>query len=138
MTEKKPALLRPEDLPVNDRGNGARTIPLVTRSCGSTSLINGMTEFAPGAKIGMHVHNCEESVLILEGIAVAEIDGTRYDLKSGDTTWIPPNVPHRFINESDSPMRIFWTYANINASRTMLETGIEQSIDDEHAKAKRV
>ncbi len=134
----KPAILRPDALPVNDRGNGARTIPLVTRGCGSTSMINGITAFDPGAKIGVHFHNCEESVMILEGEAVAEIDGTRHFLRTGDTTFIPPNVPHRFLNETDKPMRIFWIYADINASRTMVATGIEQTIDDEHEKAKRL
>ncbi|MBM3605833.1 MAG: cupin domain-containing protein, partial [Alphaproteobacteria bacterium] len=132
-----PAILRPDQLPVNDRGNGARTIPLVTRGCGSTSLINGITAFDPGAKIGVHFHNCEESVLILEGEAVAEIDGQRHQLKAGDTTWIPANVPHRFLNESQALMRIFWTYATVDATRTMVATGIEQTIDDEHEKAKR-
>jgi quercetin dioxygenase-like cupin family protein len=134
----KPAILRPDTLPVNDRGNGARTIPLVTRGCGSTSMINGITAFDPGAKIGVHFHNCEESVMILEGEAVAEIDGQRHHLKAGYTTFIPPNVPHRFLNESDKLMRIFWIYADINASRTMVATGIEQTIDDEHDKAKRL
>lgn len=133
----KAAILRPDDLPVNDRGNGARTIPLVSRKCGSTSLINGITAFDPGAKIGLHFHNCEESVLILEGEAVAEIDGQRHALRAGDTTWIPANVPHRFLNESDQMMRIFWTYATVDATRTMVATGIEQSIDDEHEKAIR-
>lgn len=131
------AILRPDALPVNDRGNGARTIPLVTRKCGSTSLINGITAFDPGAKIGLHFHNCEESVMILEGEAVAEIDGIRHALKAGDTTWIPANVPHRFLNESNALMRIFWTYATVDATRTMVATGIEQTIDDEHEKAKR-
>lgn len=132
-----PAILRPTELPVNDRGNGARTIPLVTRSCGSTSMINGITAFDPGAKIGLHFHNCEESVMILEGVAVAEIGSERHHLKAGDTTWIPANVPHRFLNESDAPMRIFWTYATVGATRTMVETGIQQTIDEEHEKAKR-
>jgi putative monooxygenase len=138
MTIKKAAILRPDDLPVNDRGNGARTIPLVTRKCGSTSLINGITAFEAGAKIGLHFHNCEETVLILEGEAIAEIDGTRHHLKAGDTTWIPPNVPHRFLNEGDSLMRIFWTYADVNATRTMAATGMEQTIDEEHEKAKKL
>lgn len=138
MTDKTPAILRPDTLPVNDRGNGARTIPLVTRACGSTSLINGITAFDPGAKIGLHYHNCEESVLILEGEAIAEIGGTRHSLKAGDTTWIPANLPHRFLNETDAPMRIFWTYADIDATRTMVETGACQSIDEEHEKATRV
>lgn len=133
----QPAILRPDTLPVNDRGNGARTIPLVTRKCGSTSLINGITAFDPGARIGLHFHNCEESVMILEGEAVAEIDGIRHPLKAGDTTWIPANVPHRFLNESNALMRIFWTYATVDATRTMVATGIEQTIDDEHEKAKR-
>ncbi|MDC1398850.1 cupin domain-containing protein [Octadecabacter sp.] len=132
------AILKPDELPVNDRGNGARTIPLVTRKCGSTSMINGITAFDPGAKIGVHFHNCEESVMILEGEAIAEIDGVRHLLKAGDTTWIPSNMPHRFLNESSSLMRIFWTYADVNASRTMVESGIEQTIDEEHAKAKQI
>jgi len=131
---KNPAILRPDELPVNDRGNGARTIPLVTRKCGSTSLINGITAFDPGAAIGLHMHNCEESVMIIEGEAVAEIDGVRHPLKTGDTTWIPANVPHRFLNECDSPMRIFWTYARIDATRTMIATGETRTIDAEHAR----
>ena len=101
-------------------------------------MINGITAFDPGAKIGVHFHNCEESVMILEGEAVAEIDGQRHHLRAGDSTFIPPNVPHRFLNESDKLMRIFWIYADINASRTMVASGIEQTIDDEHEKAKRL
>lgn len=131
-------ILRPDQLPVNDRGNGACTIPLVTRKCGSTSMINGITAFEPGAKIGVHFHNCEESVMILEGEAVAEINGVRHNLKAGDTTWIPSNTPHRFLNESDKLMRIFWIYADVNATRTMVASGSEQTIDEEHEKAKKL
>ena len=76
--------------------------------------------------------------MILEGEAIAEIDGVRHPLKAGDTTWIPPNVPHRFLNESDSVMRIFCIYADVNATRTMVETGIEQTIDEEQAKARKI
>lgn len=132
------AILRPDELPVNDRGNGARTIPLVTRKCGSTSMINGITAFEPGAKIGVHFHNCEESVMILEGEAVAEINCVRHNLKAGDTTWIPSNTPHRFLNESDTLMRIFWIYADVNATRTMVASGSEQTIDEEHENAKKL
>lgn len=129
------AILRPAELKTNDRGGGARTTPLVTRSCGSTSLINGITAFDPGAAIGMHHHNCEESVMVLDGHAIAEIDGVAHQLGPNDTTWIPANVPHRFINASGTyPMRIFWTYASIDATRTMLASGETRSIDAEHGK----
>lgn len=130
------AILRPAQLAANERGGGARTIPLVTRHCGSTSLINGITAFDGGASIAMHKHNCEESVMVLDGHALVDIDGEVFELGPNDTTWIPANIPHRFINRSATePMRIFWTYASIDATRTMIATGIEHLIDAEH-KAK--
>lgn len=132
----QPAILRPNELKTNDRGGGARTTPLVTRRCGSTSMINGITAFDPGAAIGLHMHNCEESVMVIEGEAIAEIDGVEHFLNTNDTTWIPANVPHRFINASAKPMRIFWTYATVDATRTMLETGETKTIDAEHGHVK--
>lgn len=132
----QPAILRPAELKTNDRGGGARTTPLVTRRCGSTSMINGITAFDPGASIGLHMHNCEESVMVIEGEAIAEIDGVQHHLATSDTTWIPANVPHRFINASDRRMRIFWTYATVDATRTMIATGETRTIDAEHGHAR--
>ena len=68
-TEQRAAVLRPSAIPARQRGGGAKTIPLVTRRTGSTSFINGITIFEPGAAIPLHYHNCEESVLMLEGNA---------------------------------------------------------------------
>ena len=128
----KAAILRPSEITPHERGGGARTIPLVTARVGSRSLLNGITEFAPGAAIQLHTHNCEESVMVLEGDAVAEIDGVEHRMGAGDTTWVPADVPHRFVNVSDTaPMRIFWTYASMNATRTIVATGDTRSIDSE-------
>src|SRR5687767_11389504 len=109
-----PAVLRPDQLPVTERGGGARTVQLVTAALGSKELLNGITSFQPGAAIPLHSHNCEESVIVLEGSAVFEIDGVEHELHRYDTTWIPPDVPHRFRNSSATePLRIFWTYASV-------------------------
>lgn len=133
--EQVGVVLRPDEIRAADRGNGARTIPLVVPSVGAKSLINGITVFAPGAAIPLHKHNCEESVLVLEGEAIAVIDGVEHRLKALDTTWLPSNVPHRFINASATrEMKIFWTYADIAATRTMIETGETRPIAAEHAK----
>lgn len=126
-----PAILRPAESRTHDRGGGARTTPLVTRACGSTSLLNGITAFDPGAAIALHRHDCEESVMVIEGEAVAEIDGERHALREGDTTFIPAGVPHRFVNESGRPMRIFWTYASVEATRTLVATGETRRVDAE-------
>ena len=128
-------VLRPAEIKPAERGGGARTIPLVTKRIGSTSILNGITSFEPGAAIPLHTHNCEESVMVLEGSAIAEIDGVMHELGPHDTTWIPSDVPHRFVNASDTePMRIFWTYASVDATRTLVETGETRSVAAEHAK----
>ena len=128
------AVLRPDELPVTERGGGARTVRLVTGELGSQKLLNGITSFGPNAAIPLHCHNCEESVIVLEGEAVFEIGGVEYALKVRDTTWIPPNVPHRFRNVSDTEkLEIFWTYADVDATRTLMETGKTHSIASEHA-----
>jgi quercetin dioxygenase-like cupin family protein len=129
----KAVVLRPSDIPARQRGGGAKTIPLVTRRTGSTSFINGITIFEPGAAIPLHYHNCEESVLLLEGSAVAEIAGAEFEIRPGDVSFIPANVPHRFRNTSATEgMKILWTYASIDATRTLVENGDTRSIDDEH------
>ena len=133
----QPAVLRPAERPMADRGGGARTIPLVTPGIGSTQLLNGITIFDPGAAIGEHLHNCEESVMVLEGDAVAVLDGVEHRLGAGDTTWIPANLPHFFRNASaDAPMRIFWTYASVAATRTLVATGETRPVAAEHTPDK--
>ncbi|MDE1569365.1 cupin domain-containing protein [Aquabacter sp. P-9] len=137
-TARSPAILRPSDIPARARGGGAKTIPLVTRAVGARDFINGITIFEPNAAIPLHSHNCDESVLLLEGNAIAEIDGVQHEVQPGDVTFIPANIPHRFINRSDTDgMKILWTYASVDATRTLVETGDTRSIDEEH-KAKIV
>ena len=131
------AVLRPSEIRPAERGGGARTIPLVTKGIGSTSLLNGITSFEPGAGIPLHSHNCEESVMILDGRAIAEIDGVEHALGPQDTTWLPAGVPHRFRNASETePMRIFWTYASVDATRTLIATGETRGVSEEHAKGR--
>ena len=126
------AILRPAGLPVKDRGGGIRTIPLVTAKLGSRSMLNGITTLDPGAAVPLHTHNCEESVVVLSGHARACIDGVETDLVARDTTWIPAGVPHFFCNISDSePLSILWTYASIDATRTIVATGVTTRIDEE-------
>jgi len=129
------AVLRPSELTAHDRGGGARTTPLVGPSIGASAFINGITSFAPGSAIPFHSHNCEESVLLLEGEAMLEIEGREIRLQALDTTWIPPNVSHRFRNLSATlPMKIFWVYGRVDATRTLTETGQTNFISAEHRR----
>jgi quercetin dioxygenase-like cupin family protein len=100
-------------------------------------MLNGITIIAPGAAIALHSHNCEESVIVIEGRGVVELDGMDHAVDTFDTTWVPANVPHRFRNTSrEHPLRIFWTYASADATRTLVATGETHSIGSEHTKQR--
>jgi len=133
---RQPAVLRPSEIAPRERGGGARTYPLVNARIGSERTLSGITEFEPGAAIALHFHNCEETVMVLEGAAVAEIAGVEHPLGATDTTWIPAGVHHRFRNASATArMRIYFTYASVDANRTVVATGVTTRIDEEHGVA---
>lgn len=134
----EPKIFRPSEIAAVDRGGGVTTIPMLTRKTGATSFINGVTIFPAGGSVPLHKHNCDESVLVLEGAGVAEIAGEEHPVASGDVTYIPEGVHHRFRNISASQeMRILWTYASLDADRTIIATGETRRIDDEHAATAR-
>lgn len=124
MAKKAFHVLEYDKQPVVDRGTGVKTRLMVHKGLGSDGLTNGITRFEPGARIALHYHNCDESVAIIEGEAICEIDGQRIAMRQLDTTYVPAGVPHRFINESDRPMAILWTYAASDVTRTFVETGV--------------
>ena len=133
-TDRQAAFLSPADQPVADRGGGNRTIPLVMPGTGARQLINGMTIIAPGGAIQEHFHDCEESVLVLEGAGIAVVGGQEHPVAPGDTSWIPPGLPHYFRNVSATePLRIFWTYASVTATRTLVASGETRPVAAEHS-----
>ena len=139
MTIRTPSdavLLQPESQPRYDRGGGVSTTPMVTRP-GASGFITGYTTFSAGAEVPFHSHNCEESVVLMEGRAALDIDGLEYELKPQDVSYIPPGVSHRFRNLSKTePMKILWIYANANATRTLTATGATHPLVAEHGKQR--
>lgn len=127
-------VFRPDELPAKHRGGGARTVPLANVARGATTFLNGVTIFDPGAAIGHHIHNVAESVTVLKGTAIVDIDGERTALNTYDTTFVPANIAHHFENASETDeMRILWTYGSLDATRTVVASGEHGRVDAESA-----
>ena len=131
---QQPIVLHPDELPAHDRGNGASTVPLVTAQRGATTYLTGITKFAAGSQVGHHSHNVAESVMVIKGDAIVDIDGERTSLRTYDTTFVPANIPHHFENASpDGEMWILWVYGSLDATRTLIAQGVTGRVDDESA-----
>jgi putative monooxygenase len=120
---EKAHVLKPNEMKKIERGSGLRSTPLATPVIGAQHITTGITEFQHGTAIPLHYHNCEEQITILEGNAVAEINGTFHELSAPDTTFIPAGLPHRFLNRSGKIMKILWIYGSGHVTRTSVETG---------------
>lgn len=128
-------LIHPGEVEHFDRGGGVATIPYVGKwNSGTAVITTGQTVFQPGTGLPLHSHNVEESVLILEGEATAEIDGRLFDLEVGQATWVPAGIPHRFFNRGQDVLRIYWVYGGRDVTRTITATGETFEHLSEHDK----
>jgi HTH-type transcriptional regulator, repressor for puuD len=117
-------LFHPDEVPAVDRGTGVKTTPLVGKwNCQHNTVTTGTTTFAPGTSIPLHYHNCEETVMVIQGTARVTMGDESHEVKVGDVTWVPAGIPHNFANIGEGTMRIYWVYGARDVTRTIVATG---------------
>ncbi len=106
------------------RGNGVLTRLLIGKgNAEDTMFTSGTTVFPAGCSAPMHTHNCTEQVTILKGEAEVTVDGVTRRIGAMDTSFIPAESPHRFLNVGDGELMILWIYGAREVTRTFTETG---------------
>lgn len=83
-------------------GRGVRVECLAGNPQGACNLTTGLVTFAPGSQLDYHLHPYTESVTLLSGSLVVEVEGRRYALAALDNVTIPRNLAHAALNASSS------------------------------------
>lgn len=86
--------------------------------------------FDPGGDTGSdpYTHgNAQEIFLVTEGTVVLELGNERFNMSSHDSIEFLSSLPHRVVNESDSPASVLWinspvTTENVPQRRSHIET----------------
>lgn len=71
------------------------------------NLTTGLVTFAPGAVLPLHRHTFGESVTLLQGRALVEVEGRVYEVGPLDNVTIPRGLAHRVTNLSRSAPALF-------------------------------
>jgi mannose-6-phosphate isomerase-like protein (cupin superfamily) len=73
---------------------------------GFQSLSFIITETQPGGGPPLHVHDCEEAHVLLEGKATYMIGDQRFTVEGPYVVKIPAGLPHTFVNAGTQPLRL--------------------------------
>jgi quercetin dioxygenase-like cupin family protein len=85
-------------------------------------LTTGIVRFSPGVKLAYHRHPTTESITLLEGAAIVDVEGRRYRLNRFDNVVVPAGVPHGVENaSSEREALLHVTFPTDAPSREMVE-----------------
>ena len=86
---------------------GATFECLVGKFNGARNLTTGILTVLPGGQVDCHTHGYTESLTLLAGSAIVEVEGRRYLLGVLDNVVLPRGLAHAAINTSSSQKAVF-------------------------------
>ena len=86
------------------------------------NLTTGLVTFAPSAVLPYHSHTFTESITLLRGTLIVEVEGRSYTLKNRDNAIIPPGLAHSARNPSTTePAVLHVSMPTSSPSRTLID-----------------
>lgn len=73
----------------------------------AVNLFTAIVTFQPGRSLPAHTHPHSESITLLKGEAIVEVENRRYRLQQFDNITVPQNISHKVINGSASEQAVF-------------------------------
>jgi 2-keto-3-deoxy-L-rhamnonate aldolase RhmA/quercetin dioxygenase-like cupin family protein len=128
---RPPELMRPDRQQVMNHVGSSPRIEIergVSFEClvgghnSARNLTTGLVTFAPSARLPYHTHPFSESITVLQGRAVMEVEGRAYELEPLDNVVIPRETPHQARNVSTTENAVLHiAMATHSPTRTLVE-----------------
>lgn len=105
-----------------EAGKGASFIDFFNKNLvPGIPMSGGYGVFQPGGRLPAHIHDFDESICIIEGVATCVVEGRRFPMADNSTALQPRGRVHYFINESQAPMAMLWVYAGPMPERIVVD-----------------
>lgn len=84
-------------------------------------MSGGYGLFMPGGRLPAHVHDFDEAITIIDGVAACLVEGRRYEMSGCETAMQPRGRVHYFRNDTDATMAMLWVYAGPMPERIVVD-----------------
>jgi quercetin dioxygenase-like cupin family protein len=99
---------------------------LVGEHNGAKSLTAGIVTVSPTVQLAYHTHPTSESITLLDGNGLVEVEGRRYTLSPLDNVVVPPGIAHSVMNASqDVDARFSIGFPTATPARELIEKQFE-------------
>lgn len=148
LLDEVPAGMRPDraevvgaitDSPEVEIERGVLFRALVGQHNHARNLTTGIVTFAPAAALPYHTHPFAESVTLVLGEAILEVEGRCYRLRSLDNITIPSHTPHAARNTSLAIPAVFHiAMATDQPTRTLVTASFPRILVDDRVSGLQV
>ena len=79
-------------------------------------------EIDAGKRIGAHVHDCDETIVLLEGSGRGRVGDEWQEVEAGAVVHAPEGVTHDFVNTGENTMKLigFFSKAEVDSTYEMV------------------
>lgn len=106
-------------------GKGPFIIKVDRQNGGSSDLVMGYEDIAPGAEIQLHRHLVADEILfVYRGVGMASLNGRKTRVTAGATIYVPRNVTVGLVNDRSEPLGITFTFSKPGFEELMRDNSV--------------
>ena len=100
--------------PMPEPEDGRSSRRFVNKEAGAANLTIGELVMQDGSALRLHTHPTDEAIFLLEGQVEMVVGDEHRVVVAGHTLLAPPGTPHRLINNSGAPARMYTIFPTDN------------------------